>query len=186
MNQILSLGTAGKAALRPRLCLLSSRKLTYNPNSLTEKGHWLCSENYQLCPPTPLLDCCWAAQLPGIVSRFSGQMRLDNILNSGWASVSALFAGCQQRSMRATLNFPCSLSGQEGLGAPFSLEYKSISLLAIEWECSIPGTAFALGAISSACHFLVQVPVGCAASRSCHQPFRSDRTRKHPPQCMGL
>jgi len=67
-----------------RALLVSSLKLTYNPSFLTEQGHWFCSENYWLCPPTPLLDCCWAAHLPRIVSSPSGQMGLDDILNSGW------------------------------------------------------------------------------------------------------
>lgn len=41
------------------------------------------------------------------------------------------------------------------------------------------------GAISSAHHLLVQVPLGYTASRNSHQPLFSDGARKCPPQWLG-
>ena len=64
--------------------------------------------------------------------------------------------------------FPSRLSGQEGLGATLSLGHELIPL-DIAGKPSMPGTNFALGAISSA-RLSAGAFLGYIASRCSHKP----------------
>ena len=74
---------------------------SHTPGFLTEQGHWLWSANYWLCLPASPLESFWAAQLPGVVTSPSGQMRLEDTVHSGWDCDSAPRLGTGKPGSRA-------------------------------------------------------------------------------------
>lgn len=85
MNSIPSPGTveATLKLAKPYFVVIALTQTNLLLSSLTIQSYWLCSGDHRLSQPTSPLECHWAARLAEVVTSSSGQMGLEDILQSG-------------------------------------------------------------------------------------------------------
>lgn len=175
------ISTRSSKASNDLSCLNSNQSVL-----VIEQVHWLCSANHQFFLFYFQFTGHWAAPSRSCRQPFwpDGARRLSP---PGWDYISG------------------SLSGRErGAGPRLLSVSQTVSLVGSSWELPstlamnlFPGlcvaqevptfrSGFALKEIRSAFLPLGSSTAGCIPPRSCHQPFCTDGTGRHPPQWLGL
>lgn len=123
-------------------------------------------------------------QLPGVVTKPSGYMGLEDTLHSGWGHVSAPTPAREGEKL-LLISQTSSLVGR-GWERPWDLAMYSFPCLCAARKCPRSVLALLWGQLALPACFSAHAQRGCTASRSSCQSFWPDGAGRHSSQGVGL